>query len=106
ARDRAGVPRATTSINSIRTVGGSLGTAILSVVLERQIAAELGHGTGDLGALGGAAAARAAGPLAHAFGHTFWWAVGLTAIALFPAFLLPRRPVATRRARTAEPEPA
>ena len=39
--DRPAVPRATTAINIIRTVGGSLGTAILSVVLERPIAAEL-----------------------------------------------------------------
>ncbi|HVI35664.1 MAG TPA: DHA2 family efflux MFS transporter permease subunit, partial [Gaiellales bacterium] len=63
--DRPAVPRATTTINIIRTVGGSLGTAILSVVLERQIAAELGGGAGDLGSLrSGGAAARAATPLA------------------------------------------
>ena len=31
-------------------------------------------------------------PLAHAFGQTFWWAVGLTALALIPAWFLPRRP--------------
>jgi EmrB/QacA subfamily drug resistance transporter len=106
---RAAVPRATTSINIIRTVGGSLGTAILSVVLERRIAAEFGRAPGDLGALrsSGAAATRAAGPLAHAFGQTFWWAVGLTALALIPALFLPREPARARPGRPApEPEPA
>jgi EmrB/QacA subfamily drug resistance transporter len=95
--DRAAVPRATTSINIIRTVGGSLGTAILSVVLERQIAAGLGHGGGDLGSLRtGGGAVQVAAPLAHAFAGTFWWAVGLTALALFPALLLPREPAGSR----------
>jgi EmrB/QacA subfamily drug resistance transporter len=105
---RAAVPRATTSINIIRTVGGSLGTAILSVVLERRIAAELGGAPGDLGALRGpgGAAARSATPLAHAFGQTFWWAVGLTALALLPALLLPREPAGAMRRPAVEPEPA
>jgi hypothetical protein len=32
--------------------------------------------------------------LATAFGHTFWWAVDFTALALVPALFLPaRRPV-------------
>jgi hypothetical protein len=102
--DRAAVPRATTSINIIRTVGGSLGTAILSVVLERQIAAQLAavgsadFGASSLGRLSGATGTPAyAGPLAQAFGSTFWWSVGLTALALFPALLLPRHPATTRR---------
>ena len=103
--DRPAVPRATTAINIIRTVGGSLGTAILSVVLERQIAAELGGAAGDLGALRrrGGGAAQLAEPLAHAFGQTFWWAVGLTALALIPALFLPRHPA---RARRPAPVPA
>src|SRR3954451_13065439 len=57
--ERAAVPRATTAINIIRTVGGSLGTAILSVVLERQIAAELGRAVGNLGAVRTSGGARA-----------------------------------------------
>ena len=108
--DRDAVPRATTSINIIRTVGGSLGTAILSVILERQIATELSAvgsgdaGTGSLGRLRGASTEPHSGLLAHAFGHTFWWAVGLTALALIPALFLPRQPAATRRRAAAEPE--
>src|SRR4051812_33266063 len=105
--DRPAVPRATTTINIIRTVGGSLGTAVLSVVLERQIAAELGGGAGAPGSLrSGGAAARAAPPLAPAFGAPFWWAVGLPALALIPAFFLPRHPAVARRPPVAEPEPA
>src|SRR4051812_20402933 len=103
---RAQVPRATTAINIIRTVGGSFGTAILSVVLERRIEANLPVVGGSLGALQGAAGGgppppRIADPLAHAFGQTFWWAVGLTALALIPAAFLPRHP-----AVAAEPSPA
>ena len=94
---RAAVPRATSMINIIRTVGGSLGTAVLTVVLERRIVANVQGATGDLGALGGVAAARAAEPLSTAFGQTFWWACGLTAIALIPAWFLPRHPPSAAR---------
>ncbi|HEY7078049.1 MAG TPA: DHA2 family efflux MFS transporter permease subunit [Solirubrobacteraceae bacterium] len=90
---RAAVPRATTAINIIRTVGGSFGVATLTVILERRIAANIPGATGSLGALprgGGAATERLAEPLAHAFGQTFWWALGLTALAFIPAAFLPR----------------
>ena len=89
--ERAAVPRATSTINIIRTIGGSFGVAVLTVVLQRQIVAEIPGGTGDLGALRGGAAA-AAEPLAAAFGTTFWVALGLTALALIPAYFLPRHP--------------
>jgi len=88
---RAAVPRATSMINIIRTVGGSLGTAVLTVVLERRIVANVPGATGELGGLRGGAAS-AAEPLAAAFGTTFWVAVGLTALALIPAYFLPRHP--------------
>ena len=29
--------------------------------------------------------------IAEAFGHTFWWAVGVIVLAVIPALLLPRR---------------
>ena len=89
--ERAAVPRATSAINIIRTIGGSFGTAVLTVVLQRRIVAEIPGATGDLGALRGGAA-QAAEPLADAFGATFWVAVGLTALALIPAWFLPRHP--------------
>src|SRR3954454_17287311 len=99
--DRAAVPRATSMINIIRTVGGSLGTAVLTVVLERRIVANVQGASGDLGSLGGVAAARAAQPLSHAFAQTFWWASALTALALIPAFFLPRHPPSAIRERAA-----
>jgi EmrB/QacA subfamily drug resistance transporter len=89
--DRAAVPRATSAINIIRTVGGSIGTAVLTVVLQRQIVAHIPGATGEIGTLPGGLSF-VAEPLAEAFGATFWWAVGLTALALVPAFFLPRRP--------------
>ncbi|WP_037500352.1 MDR family MFS transporter [Solirubrobacter soli] len=89
--ERAAVPRATSTINIIRTIGGSFGTAVLTVVLQRRIVAEIPGATGSLEALRGGAA-RAAEPLAAAFGATFWVAVGLTALALIPAWFLPRHP--------------
>lgn len=88
--DRAAVPRATSAINIIRTVGGSVGTALLTVVLQRRIVAEIPGASGELGAL--PAGSASTDPLAAAFGHTFWWAVGLTALALIPAYFLPRHP--------------
>jgi len=89
--ERAAVPRATSTINIIRTIGGSFGVAVLTVVLQRQIVAEIPGATGDLSGLRGGAAA-AAEPLAAAFGTTFWVALGLTALALIPAYFLPRHP--------------
>jgi amino acid transporter len=90
--DRAQVPRATTVINIIRTIGGSVGTAVLTVVLQREIVSNVPGATGELQELPAARLGRVAEPLAHAFGQTFWWAVGLTALALIPAWFLPRRP--------------
>jgi EmrB/QacA subfamily drug resistance transporter len=90
--DRAQVPRATTVINIIRTIGGSVGTAVLTVVLQREIVSNVPGATGELQELPAASLGRVAEPLAHAFGQTFWWAVGLTALALIPAWFLPRRP--------------
>jgi hypothetical protein len=99
---REQVPRATPMLNVLQRVGGSLGTAVLAVVLQRQITAELGGATGGgrgggaVGAISDAARARAAGPLAAAFAHTYWWAMAVTAIAVLPAAVLA---VTERRAK-------
>jgi EmrB/QacA subfamily drug resistance transporter len=87
--DRAQVPRATPMLNVLQRVGGSLGTAVLAVVLQRQISAQLGGaGSGSLGAVPDAARARVSGPLATAFAHTYWWTMVMTALALVPAIVL------------------
>jgi len=70
---RAAIPGATASMRIIQQIGGSLGTAVLAVILQRALT-------------------DAASPT-DAFGTTFWWTVGLAGAALVPALLLPgRRP--------------
>ena len=53
-------------------IGGSLGTAVLAVILQQQLG-------GDPGDVSGA------------FGHAFAWTLGLTVVAIVPALLLPGR---------------
>jgi EmrB/QacA subfamily drug resistance transporter len=85
---RSQVPRATSALNAIQRVGGSIGTALLAVVLQHQIATRIGAGSGGLGGIPAAARARFAQPLAAAFAHTFWWAVGMSALAMIPTAIL------------------
>jgi hypothetical protein len=107
------VPRATTTINIVRQVGASLGTAVLAVILQRQIVSQVGGGHASGALLGGTGAIPDAvrGPIATAFGHSFWWAVGLSLLCIPSALMLPRvRPqdaAAKRDAAAAErvPEP-
>jgi MFS family permease len=89
---RQAVPRATTALNVLQRVGGSIGTALLAVVLEGRIKAAL-PGAGVIGGgtvkpLPPGVRERIAVPLAHAFTSTFWWAVALSAIAVLPSLLL------------------
>jgi EmrB/QacA subfamily drug resistance transporter len=91
---REAVPRATTALNIIRRVGGSVGTAVLAVVLERRIVAEAG-GHGSIGGYGDVAPGvreRLAPELASAFQQTFWVAVVLVSATVVAAFFLPARP--------------
>ena len=108
----AAVPRATTTLNIIMRVGGSIGTALFAVVLQHQIRGALpggggaGGGEGGLGALNAIPAAareRIAPALADAFGHTFWWPVAFLLVALLPALLLPRRRPAAPAGATGAP---
>jgi EmrB/QacA subfamily drug resistance transporter len=107
--EEVAIARATSALSTIQRVGGSIGTALLAVVLEHQLigAIPAAHGA-SLGAAGsGPAAAHLAPRIAAAFGHTFWWAVGLTALALIPALLLPReRPAPRPGQQDAGPRPA
>ena len=67
------IPGATGLTSVIQRIGGSFGTAMLAVILQRA-------STG----------ATAPGALESVFGDTFWWTVGFALIALIPAWLLPR----------------
>jgi EmrB/QacA subfamily drug resistance transporter len=91
---RPAVPRATSALNIIQRVGGSLGTALLAVVLQHELTDRIPSTAGrGLDAVHGAAG-QATATLAGAFGSTFWWAVALCALAVVPALFLPRRPPA------------
>jgi hypothetical protein len=64
---------ASPQLTVLQRVGGSLGTAIIAVVLQGQT--DHAH----------TATAAAAG-----FAHTYWWVMGVTLIALVPAVVLAR----------------
>jgi hypothetical protein len=70
---------ATPQLTVLQRVGGSLGTAIIAVILQHNLS---GAHT---------AAAQATG-----FGHTYWWVMGATLVALVPTLFLMR---IERRAR-------
>jgi Na+/alanine symporter len=85
------VPRATSALNVVQRVGGSLGTALLAVVLQGHIRDAIGgggQGQETLQRVPEAARQRVAEPLAQAFGQTFWWALGLVVIAFAVAVVL------------------
>ena len=90
ALESAQVPRATSALNALQRTGGSIGTALLAVILQQQSRAELGGGGGGglLQPLGPGLRERVAEPLATAFGHTFTWAAALTLVAVIPAAIL------------------
>ncbi len=91
----AEIPKASTIMNIVRLVGGSVATALFAVVLERQIVANLGPAASKFGGSAGVVGATAklppavADPVAAAFAHTFWWSVGAILIAFVPTLFLP-----------------
>ncbi|MEA2145623.1 MAG: hypothetical protein QOG59_1210 [Solirubrobacteraceae bacterium] len=96
------VPEATSVLNTLQRLGGSIGTALLAVVLSDQARATVGSGAAGSGGLiqtlSPTVRAHVAGPLATAFGSTFWWALGATLIALIPAGVLAATQRRERRA--------
>jgi MFS family permease len=82
ALDRSELSDATPQLNVLQRVGGSIGTAVLAVVLQRGLI----HAHGLTAQAG-------------AYGTAFWWSVGLTAAAIVPCIVLLR---AERRARFAQ----
>jgi EmrB/QacA subfamily drug resistance transporter len=100
---RSEVPRATSALNVLQRIGGSVGTALLAVVLQHEITAQLGGrgpgGGGSLQQVPDAVRERIAEPLAAAFAHTFWWAVALSLLAFIPTTVLA---ISQRRARGSE----
>jgi MFS family permease len=70
----ADIAHATPQLSVVQRVGGSIDTALLTVVLEQHL-----H-----------AAAGAPAVMAGAFGTTYWLVIALTAVALAPALMLAR----------------
>ena len=90
---REETPRATSALNAIQRIAGAIGTALMAIILQRAIAANvpgLHGGIQAMAALSQEQRTQAAPALADAFGTTFWVAVGLIGAALVPALLLPR----------------
>jgi hypothetical protein len=77
---------ATPQMNVLQRLGGSIGTAVLAVVLQRALIS-------------------APHPLTHAgiagaYSTAFWWSLAITALAIVPSIVLLR---AERRARAGRP---
>jgi len=96
--NHAEIPKASTVMNIVRLIGGSVATAGFAVVLERQIvsnltAAGVHAGGGSAGIIGatGKLPPPVADPVAAAFSHTFWWSVFAILIAFVPTLFLPNR---------------
>lgn len=81
--ERDEIPHASILIRVTQQVGGSLGTAALTVILQR--------------ALSGTHTATAS---AHGFRQSFWWAVMFTILAVSVSLFLPGRPKPARTQRT------
>jgi EmrB/QacA subfamily drug resistance transporter len=84
---RSELSHATPQLNVLQRVGGSIGTAVLAVVLERALVG-----------------ANTPAEAASAYGTTFWWATGITALAIVPCIALARAERAARRER-GSPDP-
>jgi EmrB/QacA subfamily drug resistance transporter len=77
---------ATPQMNVLQRLGGSIGTAVLAVVLQRALISAH-HPLTPAGAAG-------------AYATAFWWSLGITALAIVPSIVLLR---AERQARTGRP---
>jgi EmrB/QacA subfamily drug resistance transporter len=107
--ERAAVPRATSALNVFQRLGGSVGTAFLAVVLQNRLKANLpsaGSGQDAIRRLPPGVRERVGEPLAHAFAQTFWWGLGLIAVAIVPAVILAVLSTPRREARPEGPTPS
>jgi EmrB/QacA subfamily drug resistance transporter len=103
--DHATIPKATTMLNIVRQVGGSVATALFAVVLQRQIEAQIPSAPAGLSLANTVRIPPAVDDkIATAFAHTFWWAVAIIAVSLIPTFFLPHhRPPAPETDPTGAP---
>ena len=102
------IARVTSGLNVIQRVGGSIGTAILAVVLSHQMSGLLAVSPTGTSIMGSArvtsvVAADVLPPLAHAFGHTFLCSFGIILLAFVAALFLPRQKVVAACSNDATP---
>jgi EmrB/QacA subfamily drug resistance transporter len=96
------IPRATSALNAIQRIAGAIGTALLAIILQRAITANIPDFQGGIQGMAALSRQPRATPLlADAFGTTFWLAVALIAASLLPALLLPQAGPAQRADETA-----
>ncbi|HWD52181.1 MAG TPA: DHA2 family efflux MFS transporter permease subunit [Acidimicrobiales bacterium] len=98
---------ATSAINVIQRVAGSIGSALLAVVLQGEMASRLPGlhgGINQAAALAAHSSGQATAALAHSFGASFFVAFALTAAAVVPAVLLPAHRKASPSAGETPPE--
>ena len=99
------IARVTSGMNVVQRVGGSMGTALLAVVLSHQMAKILpgaaagGAGMHAMQAMSPAMRASVLPALGGAFGHAFAWALGIIMLGLVAACFLPR----SKLVRTQDP---
>jgi EmrB/QacA subfamily drug resistance transporter len=80
--ERSELSDATPQLNVLQRVGGSIGTALLAVVLQRALIG-----------------AHSLSGMASAYGTAFWASAGMTALAIVPCIVLLRAERAARRAK-------
>jgi hypothetical protein len=100
---QAEVARGSTTMNIVQQAAGSVGTAVMSVVLTNRVFDNPAAATYSAVMQGEVPADQVPPPvladgiagLAGAFGYTFTVAAALILLCLVPAFLLPRKPIAS-----------
>lgn len=101
------VPKATSALNVLQRVGGSIGVALLSVVLTTQLTNTLPVAPGGAEGLQAAQSVppammeRIAPTIAEAFGTTYWWSLGLLVLMFIPSLFLPKHGTEENIARMA-----
>jgi EmrB/QacA subfamily drug resistance transporter len=97
AVQRHEVARVNSGLNTVQRVGGSIGTALLAVILSHQLAGIAPvAGDGETGlhvarTLPPGAQAHVIPALGTAFGHTFMWSFGIVVLAIVAAMFIPRK---------------
>ena len=83
--DEDAIARAASALNVVKRLGGSIGVALIAVVLEHHLAGEAGS------------VSDRPGPVTDAFERSFWLVLGFSGLALVAAAFLPRRPAGASR---------